>query len=144
MKDDQNPRIDFVRIPCQQGFIDMWRGDCADDPNSQQGPGYRLNATATYFRLNGTGEWIRDRHFDRDFRVIVYLNRESETASALWENYIVKKGRVRLIRPVFFPDGLKIEPGVYFATIREGFVYLDEYPNIGITLEWVEGRPTHY
>lgn len=122
----------------------MWRGDCADDPNSQQGPGYRLNATATYFRLNGTGEWIRDRHFDRDFRVIVYLNRESETASALWENYIVKKGRVRLIRPVFFPDGLKIEPGVYFATIREGFVYLDEYPNIGITLEWVEGRPTHY
>lgn len=143
MKDEQNPRIDFVRIPCQQGFIDMWIGDCADDPNRQHGPGYHLNATATYFRLNGTGEWVRDRYFDRDFRIIVYLNRGSETASALWENYIVKRGQVRLIRPVIFEDGFTIDAGHYFATIRDGFVYLDNYPNLGITLEWVDGRPTY-
>ena len=138
MKDEQNPRIEFVRIPCKEGFIDMWTGDCGDDPNSQQGPGYRLNAMATYFRLNGAGEWVRDRHFDRDFKIIVYLNRGSETAFALWENHIVKKGLVRLVRPVIFEDGFTIDAGHYFATILDGFAYLDDYPKFGITLKWVE------
>lgn len=50
--------IDFQRIQCREGFIDRWIGDMADNPNLPTKNKWCLNAFVTYYRLNGTGEWI--------------------------------------------------------------------------------------
>lgn len=47
----------FLRIPCKDGFIDMWQGDKANDPNFDELSYYNLNSTSTMFRLNGEGTW---------------------------------------------------------------------------------------
>ena len=47
--------VEFVRIPCKEGFIDVWHGDCAKNPNEAEKSRFNLNAFAKYFRLNGSG-----------------------------------------------------------------------------------------
>lgn len=47
----------FRRYYFMDGFIDIWFGDCADNPNLDKKSPWNLNAFATYARLNGGGEW---------------------------------------------------------------------------------------
>lgn len=52
----------FTRVNCTAGFIDIWVGDMADNPNSDRPSNINLNAFSEAFRLNGGGEWVKRRN----------------------------------------------------------------------------------
>lgn len=138
MKDEKNAWVEFVRFPFVEGYIDIWMGDCAQNPNNPQRVGYSLNSFATYYRLSGTDEWLRSTCFSPFFRGNIIAYRETMTAAEIWAQNFEQRAKVYLYRPVLLVDKDPIEAGLYMATIREGFAYLDQCPEIGITLEWVE------
>ena len=57
----------FRRYYFKDGFIDIWSGDCANNPNSDKKSKWNLNAFATYARLNGGGNghliWLEGQLF---------------------------------------------------------------------------------
>jgi|JI10StandDraft_1071094.scaffolds.fasta_scaffold174386_5 hypothetical protein len=77
--------VEFVRIPCKEGFIDVWHGDCAKNPNEAEKSRFNLNAFAKYFRLNGSGEWRRDYSFNTTFHQDIRDFRSEFTALELWD-----------------------------------------------------------
>ena len=50
--------VRFSRHNCTEGCIDIWTGDCANNPNRDTKSHWNLNGFATFIRLNGEGEWI--------------------------------------------------------------------------------------
>lgn len=101
MKDKKNKWVEFLRLPCLEGYIDMWRGDCAQNPNNETRLGYNLNSFATYFRLSGTLEWVRDRQFNCNFYIFIRNNMDEMTANVIWaeclmpaEYYYLKHGEI--------------------------------------------------
>lgn len=138
MTDEKNKWVEFLRVQCVDGHIDIWTGDCADDPNNPKKMGYNLNSSATYYRL--TDKWIRSHNFNRFFRGNIVAYRDTLTAAEIWNQNFEERTEVYLLRPVLIPDGATIESGLYMATIREGFAFLGQHPEYGITLEWIEKR----
>ena len=60
--------VKFTRTECKEGFIDVWTGDCADNPNNKHKNRWNLNSFKTYMRLNGEGKWIEpDRRAVKSF-----------------------------------------------------------------------------
>lgn len=53
----------FWRMHFKTGYIDLWKGDCAHDPNGPK-PRINLNAMASYYRLND-GLWENSNLFQR-------------------------------------------------------------------------------
>lgn len=49
--------VKFTRYNCTDGCIDIWTGDCVDNPNNDNKSRLNLNAFATFVRLNGNGRW---------------------------------------------------------------------------------------
>ena len=49
--------VKFSRFNCTEGCIDIWMGDCADNPNRDTQSNWMLNSFVTFIRLNGEGEW---------------------------------------------------------------------------------------
>ena len=54
--------VKFSRFNCTEGCIDIWYGDCADNPNRDTASRWCLNSFATYIRLNGEGEWYPNEY----------------------------------------------------------------------------------
>ena len=50
--------VRFSRHSCTEGCIDIWSGDCSDNPNRDTKSHWNLNSFVTFIRLNGEGEWI--------------------------------------------------------------------------------------
>jgi hypothetical protein len=73
----------FTRIFCKEGYIDMWGGDCAHDPNLDSKSSYNLNNSVIYFRLNGEGEWISKNELKGLFEDINTYH-EIFTSNELW------------------------------------------------------------
>jgi hypothetical protein len=80
--------VEFIRFQCLEGYIDVWIGDVIDNPNLPEKNRMHLNATTKYFRLN-TGEWIRDRKFHPGFFIALRNAAETETSTAIWEEYLL-------------------------------------------------------
>jgi len=76
----------FHRLQCRVGFIDYWMGDAIDNPNKQHRSPMALNASRTYFRLNGAGEWLTGGCFDRIMNAITHFHKCS-TAEEIWNEY---------------------------------------------------------
>lgn len=74
----------FIRIYCKEGFIDKWSGDMSDDPNREQKNTLHLNATHTFFRLNGIGKWEPSNDFHK-LEDWIRVFSETEIASEIWE-----------------------------------------------------------
>jgi len=71
------------------GSIDVWTGDCINNPNNPTKSGLQLNTTARYFRLNGQGKWVHSHDFDGD--LIVWMNsNDAEKVEDIW-NIALKK-----------------------------------------------------
>lgn len=51
--------VKFTRTECKEGFIDVWTGDCIDNPNNKYKNKWNLNGFNTYMRLNGEDKWIK-------------------------------------------------------------------------------------
>jgi len=75
--------VTFHRFYCKEGFIDRWMGDCINDPNNTKINQMQLNTMATYFRLNGKGEWAHRRSFNN---LESYLDNfhDTEAANEIW------------------------------------------------------------
>jgi hypothetical protein len=54
--------VKFSRIPCVEGCIDVWYGDCAHNPNNKERPQWNLNGFSTFIRLNGEGNWYPNEY----------------------------------------------------------------------------------
>ena len=59
--------VKFSRFNCTEGCIDIWNGDCADNPNRDIKSNWNLNGFATFIRLNGEGEWYPSRNGVKGF-----------------------------------------------------------------------------
>ncbi len=66
------------------GSVDVWRGDCINNPNNPQIQRLQLNSFATYYRLNGEGLWVDSRDFDGDLLVWLKTNQD-EKAGDIWK-----------------------------------------------------------
>jgi hypothetical protein len=87
VKDKKEGWVDFKRIYFTEGFIDLFNGDCASDPNLDEPPRFGLNAFATYLRLNGEGEWKKESNAvgtEVDSAMMTKYHNEV-TATEFWE-----------------------------------------------------------
>ena len=71
-----------TRYECKKGYIEKWVGDAASHPNKPSA--FKVNSTATYWRLNGTGEWVYHSDISRIYLVILKL-KDSMSAQEIWE-----------------------------------------------------------
>jgi hypothetical protein len=59
--------VRFSRFNCTEGCIDIWMGDCSDNPNRETKSIWNLNAFSTFIRLNGEGEWFPSKNGIKGF-----------------------------------------------------------------------------
>ena len=75
--------VKFSRIPCVEGCIDVWYGDCAHNPNSEIKPQWNLNSFRTYVRLNGKGKWFSN-DYRRGLKSFTMEMGEVSTSQEIW------------------------------------------------------------
>ena len=73
----------FYRYSCTEGFIDIWMGDSADNPNSEFRSRWNLNSFSTYIRLNGEDKWYPDQ-FRRGTKGLISEMAENSTSLEIW------------------------------------------------------------
>lgn len=76
--------VKFSRHNCTEGCIDIWMGDCADNPNRETKSYWNLNAFATFIRLNGEGEWYPNA-FRKGVNGFTSEMSEVATSQEIWE-----------------------------------------------------------
>jgi hypothetical protein len=76
--------VKFSRIPCVEGCVDVWYGDCAYNPNSEIEPRWSLNSFTTFIRLNGEGEWFPNG-YRRGIKGFVGEMAEVYTSQEIWD-----------------------------------------------------------
>jgi hypothetical protein len=74
--------VKFSRVPCVEGCIDVWYGDCAHNPNSEIKPHWNLNSFAVFIRLDGKGEWISGYRGVKSFAMEMG---EVSTSQEIWD-----------------------------------------------------------
>ena len=67
----------------KEGYIDRWTGDSINDPNRESKHQMRLNSFASYFRLNGKGDWLSRREFV-DIISSLTITAETKTSDEIW------------------------------------------------------------
>lgn len=73
--------VNFTRWHCKDNtYIDMWHGDCIDNPNNPTKNQLNLNSGATYFRFNSE-KWISQRELGRS-DMFYFLSEYGDIASA--------------------------------------------------------------
>jgi len=83
--------VKFRRKPFREGFIDVWTGDCGQNPNCVGKSNFNLNSDTQYFRLNGQGEWKNTDGFVYGFIHTFMCDRLYYTSDEIWNNYIEKE-----------------------------------------------------
>jgi len=76
--------VKFQRYPCKTGFIDIWTGDRADDPNNPTKMNYNLNSFNTAYRLNGKGEWKFDSSPRQSLYNLLIVMNDTCSADEIW------------------------------------------------------------
>ena len=76
--------VKFTRVPCTEGCIDVWYGDCAHDPNRETEPHWCLNSFRTYIRLNGEGKWFSN-DYRRGMKSFAMEMGEVATSQEIWD-----------------------------------------------------------
>lgn len=75
--------VKFKRLHCAEGWIDIWRGDSADDPNRMTPRPFNLNSTSTWYRLNES-LWRGSRDFTPEFHHDILEYGEEFTAAEIY------------------------------------------------------------
>ena len=77
----------FTRFHCKEGYIDVWVGDQANNPNSDNKSNMNLNTTSYYIRLNN-GIWLSEyENFKRNFHLELIELHQEFTAEEIWNSY---------------------------------------------------------
>lgn len=76
--------VNFQRHKTIEGFIDIWMGDSADDPNKPNKSHSLLNSSAYYYRLNGKGLWYNRRDFINNIHQLIYQLKDEYSADDIW------------------------------------------------------------
>lgn len=76
--------VKFSRHYCTEGCIDIWTGDCADNPNSETASRWNLNSFVTFIRLNGEGEWYPNE-YRRGINGFTAEMSEVATSKEIWD-----------------------------------------------------------
>ena len=76
--------VEFRRCHCLSGYIDIWTGDCINNPNKEKKSQYALNASAQYYRLNGAGEWIKSNKLPRMWEAL-NIHFRKFSAQDIWD-----------------------------------------------------------
>jgi hypothetical protein len=76
--------VKFQRYPCKTGFIDVWIGDSADNPNNSTKMNYNLNSIHKAYRLNGVGEWKFDLASTQTLINFLIIMSDTCTADEIW------------------------------------------------------------
>lgn len=80
--------VKFRRKYFNEGFIDCWIGDSANDPNCIGPLNFQLNSFSQFFRLNGQDKWFSDNEFIYGFSHMGEMCRLHLTAKQYWDTYI--------------------------------------------------------
>lgn len=82
--------VKFRRHNCTEGFIDVWQGDMADNPNNEEKCWINLNSISVCIRCNNS-EWISVRELPTR-HYLPYLDMAEEfTAEEIWKEINRKK-----------------------------------------------------
>lgn len=77
--------VTFLRFNCKEGTIDKWMGSSNTNPNRSEKPPLQSSNFSTYYRLNGTGQWVRSTEFFGLFNALVSREAlDSFKADELW------------------------------------------------------------
>ncbi len=76
--------VNFSRFNCTEGCIDIWMGDCADNPNRESQSKWCLSSFATFIRLNGEGEWYPNT-FRKGVNGFTAEMSEVSTSQEIWD-----------------------------------------------------------
>lgn len=79
--------VKFSRHHCTEGCIDIWMGDCVDNPNNETKSHWNLNAFATFIRLNGEGKWY-PAEFGRGVKGFTSEMSEVSTSQEIWNELL--------------------------------------------------------
>lgn len=82
---DENHWAEFVRIPCKSGYIDIWIGDCANNPNNPTKSGVNLNAFRTFYRFDHKQGWFVEYDFKYDTREVIRTGYTDFTSVEIWD-----------------------------------------------------------
>jgi hypothetical protein len=74
----------FQRKYCKTGFIDIWVGDYADNPNNPTKMNYNLNSNHKAYRLNGEGEWKFDSLPRQTLHTLLIVMNDTCSADEIW------------------------------------------------------------
>lgn len=81
---------DFIRYYCKEGYIDIWSGDLANNPNNEKKNTINLNTSSHYFRLNDS-EWISGyENFKKHFNIELVELYQDFSAEEIWNAYKTK------------------------------------------------------
>ena len=85
----QEDWVKFSRYDCIEGTIDIWTGDCADNPNNKNQSRWCLNSFSTFIRLN-SDEWV-ECEYRRGVNGFVAEMSEVATAQEIWKEIAAKE-----------------------------------------------------
>jgi hypothetical protein len=76
--------IIFTRYYCKEGYIDVYTGDVANNPNHSIPTNMKLNSVRTYYRCNESN-WLTSFHLINFSKIMEFLEiREYFTADDIW------------------------------------------------------------
>ena len=74
-----------IRFYCKEGVIDRWMGDAINNPNNDTKSNMQLNSVATFWRLNGVGEWIHNTEIRQIYSLLVQF-KDIATSDEIWQS----------------------------------------------------------
>ena len=77
--------VEFNRIPCKEGYIDVWTGDQAHNPNNDTHSQIVLNAFAQYYRADFSANWIHQSQFTPHIGEAMRQLKDTLTSKELWD-----------------------------------------------------------
>lgn len=76
--------VKFSRYNCIEGFIDIWRGDCADNPNKETKSRWNLNSFITYIRKDNDVSWTECNYRRGGLNSFVSDMSQVATSDEIW------------------------------------------------------------
>ena len=104
--------VKFTRWHCKEGYLDIWTGDCINNPNNPTKSQWQLNSFASYWRCN-SGEWISDKDLGRSEVFALLQMGEEFTAKEIWDELLKREAvrRLQFLLKLIAPNGIWLNEG---------------------------------
>lgn len=78
--------LQFTRVYCLDGHIDICFTDSSCDPNKDHRPNYNLNSYERWFRFN-ENKWINQSEFKPNFGIISIITNKNLKSIEIFNKY---------------------------------------------------------